>query len=211
MINVLVVDDNALVRRGLTDLLRACEDIHVLAALRDGALVAAAVAEQAPDVILMDLSMPGMNGVDATRAALESQPEARVIILTSFNENARIHAALEAGAIGYLLKDAEPDEIIRAVRDAAAGGAPFSPHAALALLPASRPPGWASGTGAAVLTDRERQVLQLVAAGLPNKSIARRLCISEKTVKAHLSHVFAVLAVRDRTTAALWAHRHGLA
>ena len=165
----------------------------------------------APDVVLMDLSMPGMDGEDATREVLRARPSTRVVILTSFGETARIHAALEAGAIGYLLKDAEPDDIVRAVRDAAAGGAPFSPYAALALLPGSRPAEWSGRSDADLLTDRERQVLQLVAAGLPNKGIARQLGISDKTVKAHLSHVFAVLAVRDRTSAALWAHRHGLA
>lgn len=210
MIDVLVVDDNALVRRGLTDLLAATSDMTVVGALQDGSQAAAAVHDLAPDVVLMDLQMPGMDGIDATRAVLAARPTTKVIMLTSFSENARILAALEAGAIGYLLKDAEPDDITRAVRDATAGGAPLSPRAAVALLPAHRPPNRARPASADTLTERERQVLSLVAVGLPNKSIARQLNISEKTVKAHLSHVFAILGVGDRTSAALWAQRHRL-
>jgi DNA-binding NarL/FixJ family response regulator len=128
-------------------------------------------------------------------------------MLTSFSESARVLAALDAGAVGYLLKDAEPDDIIRAVRDATAGGVPLSPKAARALLPGNRTTGV---VGVDALTAREREVLSLVAIGLPNKSIARRLTISEKTVKAHLTHVFTVLGVRDRTSAALWAQRNGV-
>ena len=128
-------------------------------------------------------------------------------MLTSFSENARILAALEAGAVGYLLKDTEPEDVIRALRDAADGGVPLSPKAARALLPGNRPAGNAS---ADALSAREREVLTLVAVGLPNKSIARRLTISEKTVKTHLTRVFTVLGVSDRTSAALWAQRHGL-
>jgi DNA-binding NarL/FixJ family response regulator len=154
----------------------------------------------------MDLSMPGLDGIEATRRVLAAAPDTKVIILTSFSENARILAALEAGAVGYLLKDAEPDDVLRALRDAAAGGVPLSPRAARALLPASR----TRTSGLAALTAREREVLTLVAAGLPNKSIARRLEISEKTVKAHLTRVFTTLDVRDRTSAALWAQRNGL-
>jgi DNA-binding NarL/FixJ family response regulator len=151
--------------------------------------------------------MPGMDGIEATRAVLEARPETKVIILTSFAEHARLHAALEAGAVGYLLKDAEPDDIIRALRDAEAGGVPLSPRAAAALLPGNRP---ATNATLEQLTARERDVLSLVATGLPNKAIARRLAISEKTVKAHLTRVFAVVGVSDRTSAALWAQRHGL-
>jgi len=207
VIRVLLVDDHALVRRGLTDLLGAADGIEVVGAVEDGSLAAAAVTELAPDIVLMDLSMPILDGVDATRAVLSLRPETKVIMLTSFSENARILAALEAGAVGYLLKDAEPEDIIKALRDAAAGGVPLSPKAARALLPGNRPAGNAS---ADALTPREREVLALVAIGLPNKSIARRLTISEKTVKAHLTRVFTVLGVSDRTSAALWAQRHGL-
>ena len=141
MIRVLVVDDHALVRRGLSDLLSAVEGIEVVGAIADGSLAAEVVTELEPDIVLMDLSMPGLDGIDATRAVLEVRPATKVIILTSFSENARILAALEAGAVGYLLKDAEPEDIIRALRDAAAGGVPLSPKAARALLPGNRPAG----------------------------------------------------------------------
>lgn len=207
VIRVLVVDDHALVRRGLTDLLGGVDGIEIVGAIADGSLAATAVVDLRPDIVLMDLSMPGLDGIEATRAVLVAQPETKVIMLTSFSENARILAALEAGAVGYLLKDAEPEDIIRALNDASDGGVPLSPKAARALLPGNRPAGNASG---AALTAREREVLSLVAAGLPNKSIARRLTISEKTVKAHLTRVFSVLGVSDRTSAALWAQRHGI-
>jgi DNA-binding NarL/FixJ family response regulator len=207
MITVLLVDDHAVVRQGLTALLGSAPDIDVVGDVADGELAAAAVVRLQPTLVLMDLSMPRMDGIAATEAVLAVRPETRVIVLTSFGEHERIRRALQAGAVGYLLKDAEPDDILRAVRDAAAGGVPLSPMAARALLPgppATRQP------GGAALSPREREVLALVAAGLPNKSIARRLEISEKTVKAHLTRVFATLGVADRTSAALWAQRNGL-
>jgi DNA-binding NarL/FixJ family response regulator len=207
VIRVLVVDDHALVRRGLGELLGAADDIEVVGSIADGSLAEAAVTELEPDIVLMDLSMPSLDGIDATRAVLAARPATKVIMLTSFSENARILAALDAGAVGYLLKDAEPEDIIRALRDATAGGVPLSPKAARALLPSNRSSG---NAGVGALTAREREVLSLVAVGLPNKSIARRLTISEKTVKAHLTHIFTVLGVSDRTSAALWAQRNGL-
>ena len=207
MIGVLLVDDHALIRRGLSELIATAEGISVVGAIEDGELAAAAVVELEPDIVLMDMSMPGMDGIDATRAVLLVRPSTKVIMLTSFSENARIMAALDVGAVGYLLKDAEPEDIIRALRDAAAGGVPLSPKAARALLPSNRPSGNADSNA---LSAREREVLSLVAVGLPNKSIARRLTISEKTVKAHLTRVFTVLGVSDRTSAALWAQRHGV-
>jgi DNA-binding NarL/FixJ family response regulator len=207
VIRVLVVDDHALVRRGLGDLLGSTDDLTVVGSLEDGAQAADAVLQLEPDIVLMDLSMPGMDGVAATRAVLAVRPETKVIMLTSFSENARILAALEAGAVGYLLKDTEPEDITKALRDAAAGGVPLSPRAARALLPGNRQ---GAAAGVEALTPREREVLALVAVGLPNKTIARRLTISEKTVKAHLTRVFTVLGVSDRTSAALWAQRYGL-
>ena len=207
MIEVLLVDDHALIRRGLSELIATAEGITVVGAIEDGDLAAAAVVELEPDIVLMDMSMPGLDGIDATRAVLLVRPSTKVIMLTSFSENARIMAALDVGAVGYLLKDAEPEDIIRALRDAAAGGVPLSPKAARALLPSNRPSGNADSNA---LSAREREVLSLVAVGLPNKSIARRLTISEKTVKAHLTRVFTVLGVSDRTSAALWAQRHGV-
>jgi DNA-binding NarL/FixJ family response regulator len=203
---VLLVDDHAVVRHGLGNLLTAA-GIDVVGSLEDGALAEAAVRELAPDLVLMDLSMPIMDGIEATRAVLAARPDTKVVILTSFAEHARLHAALEAGAVGYLLKDADPEDIIRALRDAAAGGVPLSPRAAAALLPQNRP---TTNATLDALTPRERDVLALVATGLPNKAIARRLAISEKTVKAHLTRIFSVVGVSDRTSAALWAQRHGL-
>jgi DNA-binding NarL/FixJ family response regulator len=205
MISVLLVDDHPVVRRGLSDLLRGVEDVVVVAAVEDGDEAAAAVLEHRPDVVLMDLSMPRMHGTQATREVLAVAPDTRVVVLSSFAEAEQVTAALEAGAVGYLLKDCEPDVLVRGIREAADGGAPLSARAATALLPQRRPEGPASA-----LSAREREVLALVAEGLPNKTIARRLGISEKTVKSHLTRVFTVLGVSDRTSAALFAHRHGL-
>jgi DNA-binding NarL/FixJ family response regulator len=207
VIRVLIVDDHPLVRQGLTAVLASVSDIEVVDAVADGTLAAEAAVAGRADIVLMDLSMPGMDGVQATSEVLALRPDTRVVILTSFAEQARVRAALNAGAVGYVLKDTEPEDLIDAVHEAAAGNAPISPRAAVALLPsrgASRP------SPSANLSPRERQVLTLVAVGLPNKSIARRLQISEKTVKAHLTRIFAALDVYDRTSAALWAQRNGL-
>jgi DNA-binding NarL/FixJ family response regulator len=206
VIRVLIAEDHPLVRRGLSDLLGAAEQVELVGAIEDGSLAAAAVTELEPDIVLMDLSMPGLDGIEATRAVLAVRPKTKVIILTSFSENARIVSALDAGAVGYLLKDADPEDIVKALSDATAGGVPLSPKAARALLPGRS----TGGVGTDALTAREREVLSLVAVGQPNKSIARRLTISEKTVKAHLTRVFTVLGVSDRTSAALWAQRNGL-
>jgi DNA-binding NarL/FixJ family response regulator len=207
MIRVLVVDDHPLVRQGLAAVLGGAPDIEVVGAVADGKLAADAAVEGEADIVLMDLSMPGMDGVLATAQVLARRPTARVVVLTSFAEQSRVLAALEAGAVGYLLKDTEPDDLIQAVREAALGHAPISPRAALALLPAKGVPRPSPGVS---LSTREREVLGLVAVGLPNKSVARRLGISEKTVKAHLTRIFAALDVYDRTSAALWAQRNGI-
>jgi DNA-binding NarL/FixJ family response regulator len=207
MIRVLIVDDHPLVRQGLSVVLARAADIDVVDAVADGALAAAAAEASRADIVLMDLSMPGMDGVQATAEVLARCPDVRVVVLTSFAEQARVLAALDAGAVGYLLKDTEPDDLVQGVRDAAAGNAPISPRAALALLPPRGAPRLSPG---ADLSAREREVLALVAVGLPNKSVARQLQISEKTVKAHLTRIFAALGVYDRTSAALWAQRNGL-
>jgi len=204
VIRVVVVDDHAVVRRGLVELFAAAGDIEVVADVDDGSAAVAAVVEQKPDVVLMDLSMPIMDGVEATRQLSEQAPNVAVVILTSFSEQSRILDAIDAGAAGYLLKDAEPDELMRGVRAAALGEAPFSPKAAKALLNRT------AQRDATELTNREREVLVCVASGLPNKLIARRLGISEKTVKSHLTSVFQRIGVTDRTQAALWAQRNGL-
>jgi DNA-binding NarL/FixJ family response regulator len=205
MIRVLVVDDSEAIRDGLSELLQAVPGIHVVAAAVDGSSAIQTAKQIKPDVVLMDLSMPNVDGVEATRAILTEHPMTRVVVLTAFSEQQRIFAALDAGAVGYLLKDAEPDELIRGVRAAAAGESPFSPKAAAALV-ARR----AELRHRERLTDRERQVLTLVSQGLANKAIAHRLGVSEKTVKSHLTTVFARIGVTDRTQAALWAMRNGI-
>ncbi len=205
MITVMVVDDHAVVRTGLGELIGAAPDMRVVATAENGERAVERYAVEHPDVVLMDLSMPGLDGVEATRRIVASGEAVQVVVLTSFSDRDRIVAALDAGAVGYLLKDAEPDEILRGVRAAAEGGSPLDPRAARTMLAARRGPGGETG-----LTDREREVLALIAEGLPNKLIARRLEISEKTVKAHATSAFRRIGVDDRTQAALWARRNGL-
>jgi DNA-binding NarL/FixJ family response regulator len=203
VIRVLVVADHAIVRTGLEMLLSSAEDIEVAGTADDGAAAVEVAARERPDVILMDLSMPGMDGTEATRRIVAADPDAHVVVLTSFSDNRRILEALDAGAIGYLLKHAGPDEVLGAVRAAAAGGSPLDPKAARALLEAQR-----GRRPAETLSPREREVLHLVARGLANKAIARRLEITERTVKAHLTNIFSAIGVTDRTQAALWAKEH---
>ena len=205
MIRLLIADDHVIVRSGLTQLVATMEDVELVGAATDGAEAVALSEQQRPDVVLMDLEMPGLDGIEATRRLNAAQPEVAVVILTSFSDRERIIGALDAGAVGYVLKDAEPDELARAIRAAARGEAPLDPKAARALLNART-----AVAPAAALSEREREVLLMVAAGLPNKQIARRLGISEKTVKAHLTSVFRQIGVTDRTQAALWAERSGL-
>jgi DNA-binding NarL/FixJ family response regulator len=205
MIRVLIAEDHGVVRAALAQLLSAPEDLEVVAAAGGGQEAVELARSERPDVVLMDLSMPEMDGVAATRAIAAELPEARVVMLTSFSDRARIMDALDAGAIGYMLKDAEPDEIYRGVRAAARGESPLDPKAAQALIAAraTRPPD-------VELTDRERDVLALIAEGRANKVIARRLGISEKTVKNHVTRILQALDVTDRTQAALWAQRQGI-
>jgi DNA-binding NarL/FixJ family response regulator len=205
VIRVLIADDHHVVRAGLEQLLAAVEDMELVGAARDGREVVALAAGLAPDVVLMDLSMPEVDGTQATRQLLRANPDVRVVVLTSFSDRDRILAALEAGAVGYLLKDAEPEDLIRGIRAAGRGEAPLDPKAASTVLSERV-------RGAAIdLTDREQEVLRLLAAGMPNKLIASRLEITEKTVKAHLTSVYQRIGVSDRTQAALWAQRQGLA
>jgi DNA-binding NarL/FixJ family response regulator len=205
MIGVLIVDDHGVMREGLTRLFDATDDIEVLAVARDGEEAVALAAEHHPGVVLMDLSMPNMDGAEATKRIMAADPETQVVVLTSFSDRQEILTALDAGAIGYLLKAAEPDDLIEGVRAAARGESPLDPKAARTVLTSRESPG-----RDAELTAREREVLALVADGLPNKLISRRLEISEKTVKAHLTSVFATIGVSDRTQAALWAREHGV-
>jgi DNA-binding NarL/FixJ family response regulator len=204
MIRVVLVDDHAVVRRGLEQLLSGVDDITVVGTASDGAEAIDVVRRTQPDVVLMDLQMPGIDGVAATRQIVaEGGPD--VLVLTSFSDAERIVAALDAGAVGYLLKDAEADDVIAGVRAVSRGESPIHPRAARELLGARQ-----SVPTLIDLTPRELEVLELVRAGLANKQIARRLGISERTVKAHLTSVFSRIGVVDRTQAALWAERRGI-
>ena len=203
MIKVLVVDDHVIVRDGLAQVLASASDIELVGTASNGVEALVAVAEHMPDVVLMDLSMPEMDGVEATRHIAADHVGVRVLVLTSFSDQSRIMDALSAGAEGYLLKHSEPQEIVAAIRSVYEGGSPLDPKAARVLLESRR----TKQVGIA-LTDREREVLLLVREGLANKQIARRLAISERTVKAHLTSVFQRLRVSDRTQAALWAEKN---
>lgn len=203
MISILLADDHRLVRAGLAALLDTADDLHVVGQAENGQIAVELADELRPDVILMDLSMPVMDGVEATREILRSRPESIVVVLTSFSDQQRVAEALRAGAVGYLLKDCDPRDLLAAVRSAAQGHAPLDPRVARALLPTSEPESVADG-----LSARELQVLGLVSKGLANKQIARSLGISERTVKAHLGKVFRQIGVADRTSAALWAREH---
>jgi DNA-binding NarL/FixJ family response regulator len=207
VIRVLIVDDHGLVRAGLEQLLENAEDIEVIGSAPGGRAALELAGRTRPDVVLMDLSMPDLDGIDATRELSRQAPDAHVVVLTSFSDRKRIVDALDAGAIGYLLKDSEPDELLRGVRAAARGESPLAPKAAGELLAYRRePPGPETQ-----LTEREREILALIGAGQPNKLIARRLQIAEKTVKNHVTRIFTVIDVTDRTQAALWARERGLA
>lgn len=205
MIRVVIADDHAVVRTGLSQLVETFEGVELVGTATDGEEAVAVSREREPDVVLMDLEMPTLDGIAATRRIKEAQPNVAVVVLTSFSDRERILGALDAGAAGYLLKDAEPEELSKAIRAAARGEVPLDPKAARALLGTRR-----GGAPGDLLSDREREVLALVADGLANKVIAQRLGISEKTVKAHLTSVFRQIGVSDRTQAALWAERHGL-
>ena len=207
-IRVLIVDDHAVVREGLRTYLGLQDGIEVAGEAPNGREAVAEAERLRPDVILMDLEMPELDGVGAMRELSRRGVESRVIVLTSFSDERRLLPAIQAGAAGYLLKDAEPREVLRAVRAAHEGEALLAPAVAARLVAAIAEP--AAGTPAPRLTRREQEVLELIAGGLSNKLIARRLGIAEKTVKTHVGHVLAKLGVSDRTQAALYAVRTGL-
>lgn len=203
-IRVVLVDDHAVIRAGLEQLLSGTDDIEVVGTAANGAEALEVVRRIRPDVVLMDLQMPQVDGVAATRAIMAERLGVDVLVLTSFSDSERIIAALDAGAVGYLLKDADPEDVLQGIRAVSRGESPLHPKAARALL------GVRSGSPQVQLTTRETEVLTLVREGLANKQIARRLDISERTVKAHLTSAFARIGVADRTQAALWAERNGL-
>ncbi|ALV36577.1 response regulator [Streptomyces sp. NPDC101209] len=207
-IRVLLVDDHQVVRRGLRTFLEVQDDIEVVGEAADGAEGIARAEELRPDVVLMDIKMPGMDGVDALRRLRELDNPARVLIVTSFTEQRTVVPALRAGAAGYVYKDVDPDALAGAIRSVHAGHILLQPEVALALLSqeeANSAPGRAGS-----LTEREREVLGLIADGRSNREIARTLVLSEKTVKTHVSNILMKLDLADRTQAALWAVRHGV-
>ena len=205
MIRVVIADDHRVVRVGLEQLLSTFDDIQAVGFAEGGEEAIALCMALDPDVLLLDLSMPDVDGIEVTDQLRDTAPRTRVVVFTSFSDRERIVRALDAGAIGYLLKDAEPEEILAAIRAAARGESPIAPRAAAELLADRK-----SRSPTVELTARELEVLRLVVDGLANKQIARRLGISEKTVKGHLTHLFQRIGVVDRTQAALWAERTGV-
>lgn len=202
-VTVLVVDDHPLVRSGLVTMLQGTADLQVVGEAANGVEAVELCGRVVPDVVLMDLSMPVLDGVEATRQICRLHPLVAVVVLTSFADTARVNDALAAGAVGYLLKDCEPAVLLSGVRAAALGGSPLDPRVARALLPGVR-----RASPADSLSDREREVLVLVSQGLANKQIGRSLGIAERTVKVHLGNAFKRIGVQDRTSAALWVRDH---
>ncbi|MEV0568519.1 response regulator transcription factor [Dactylosporangium sp. NPDC050588] len=212
MIRILIVDDHPLMREGLRALVASVPEIEVVADAGDGDAARREAQLTQPDVVVMDLHMPGVNGVDATRAILRTVPSTRVLVLTMFEDDDSVFAAMRAGASGYLVKGAQQDEILRAIRSVAAGQAIFGPSVARRIIDFFAG-GAAHGPAAdpfPELTDREREVLDLIASGRSNSAIARDLVISAKTVSNHITAIFAKLQVADRAEAIVRARQAGL-
>ena len=216
-IRVLLVDDHAMVRRGMRDFLSLHDDLEVVGEAADGAAAIEGAAALRPDVVVMDLLMPGVDGIEATAQIKAANPDVEVVAITSFIEEARIVAALEAGAAGFLLKDAEADELAAAIRAAASGEVHLDPAVAGIVARRMRvgAGGGSSGSGPGpdairTLTARERDVLGSIARGLSNRSIADELGITERTARTHVSNILAKLGLSSRTQAALLAVQHGL-
>jgi DNA-binding NarL/FixJ family response regulator len=214
-IRVFVVDDHGLVRRGICSYLSIFDDITVVGEAADGReaverIRGLAAAGAAPDVVLMDLAMEPVDGVAATRELRAAMPDVEVVAITSLIDQSRVHAALEAGASGYLVKDAAPEELALAIRAAHRGEMHLDAAVARRLMESLRAPGRATSDPFAELSDREREILRLIAAGHANKEIASRLAISERTARTHVSHILSKLGLSSRTQAALLAVREGL-
>ena len=210
LIRVLVADDHAIVRKGIRALLATEADIEVVGEAADGKEAVEKAERLHPDVILMDLVMPGMDGIEATRRITTRQPEIRILVLTSFAEDEKVFPALKAGALGYLLKDAGPEELVQAIRQVYCGESSLHPAIARKVLQElSRPP--ERPLTPEPLTERELEVLRLIAKGKSNREIAEELVISEATVRTHVSNILGKLQLASRTQAALYALREGIA
>jgi len=209
-IRLLIADDHAIVRSGIRALLETVDDIAVIGEAADGQQAVAAVARHQPDVVLMDLEMPVLDGIEAIQQVMARWLETRILVLTSFASDDRVFPAVKAGALGYLLKDSEPDALIQAIRQVHRGESSLHPKIARKLMQElSRPP--AHPTTADPLTAREVEVLQVVAQGLSNQEIADKLVISEATVRSHISNILSKLHLASRTQVALYALREGYA
>ncbi len=209
-ISVLLVDDHKMVRQGVRAFLQAQADIVVVAEADSGETAVALAAEHAPDVVLMDLVMPGMDGVTATRLVKAQSPRTQIIMLTSYHQDEHIFPAIRAGALSYLLKDIEPAALAEAVRQAAVGEAVLHPRVAARVVQELHGSRQASANVFTELSERELEVLRLIANGANNSSIAEQLVISEKTVKSHVSNILSKLHLADRTQAAVLAWRKGV-
>ena len=209
-ITVLIVDDHAVVRQGVRGYLEAQPDISIAGEAASGEQAVRLAADQVPDVVLMDLLMPGMDGVEATRWVRRVSPRSQVVVLTSYHEDVHIFPAIKAGALSYLLKDVGPEELAGAVRAAARGEAVLHPHVATRVMQELRGTRREVPNPFAELTDRELEVMHLVAEGLSNALIAERLVLSEKTVKGYVSNILSKLHLADRTQAAVLAWREGM-
>jgi len=212
-IKVLLVDDHTVVLKGLAFFLSMQEDLELVGEANNGKEALKKVGEAQPDIVLMDLYMPEMDGIEATSCIKKEYPNVKVLVLTSFSDQAHVLPALKAGASGYILKDVEPDQLVEAIRSAYKGNIQLHPDIASALLSQTLPQEEkqeSSNIHVNVLTARENEVLQLLAKGMSNKEIASVLVITEKTVKAHVSSILGKLNLSDRTQAALYAVKNGI-
>jgi NarL family two-component system response regulator LiaR len=210
MISILITDDHALVRQGVRDFLELQPDFTIAGEAGSGEEAVRMAAELAPDVVLMDLVMPGMGGVEATRQVKQASPRSQIIVLTSYHEDEYIFPALRAGALSYVLKDIGPDELADTIRKAARGESILHPRVAARVVQEVRGARNEAPNLFTELSDRELEVLRLIADGLSNAEIARKLVISEKTVKGHVSNILGKLHMFDRTQAAVFAWQQGL-
>lgn len=209
-ISVLIVDDHAVVRQGLRTYLELMDDIRVVAEAANGAEAVTQVQRHRPDVVLMDLVMPEMDGVEATRRIAQSHPQSKVIVLSSFTDDEKVFSAIRAGAIGYLLKDISPPDLAAAIRAVVEGKTQLHPDIARKLMNQFVDPQGRRASQPEELSPRETEVLRLLAEGKSNAELAAALFISEKTVKSHVSNILGKLGLADRTQAAIYAYKHGL-